>query len=111
MTMALPGGRPWQTPTGCVVRCDEVLVGRGAPLTVPGLADDDVALYNEWARITIVEPAPEHSVWVHRGSELAIGGEIWRVMLIADGTRGPVIRGGTQVRRHPGQMVTLTRES
>ena len=57
MTMALPGGRPWQTPTGCVVRCDEVLVGRGAPLTVPGLADDDVALYDEWARITIVEPA------------------------------------------------------
>ena len=32
-------------------------------------------------------------------------------MLIADGTRGPVIRGGTHVRRHPGQMVTLTRES
>jgi hypothetical protein len=111
MTMALPGGRPWQTPTGCVVRCDEVLVGRGAPLTVPGLADDDVALYDEWARITIVEPAPEHDVWVHRGSELAIGGEIWRVMLIADGTRGPVIRGGTHVRRHQGQMVTLTRES
>jgi hypothetical protein len=111
MTMALPGGRPWQTPTGCVVRCDDVLVGRGAPLTVPGLADDDVALYDEWARITIVEPAPEHSVWVHRGSELAIGGEIWSVTLIADGTRGPVIRGGTHVRRHQGQMVTLTRES
>ena len=32
-------------------------------------------------------------------------------MLIADGTRGPVIRGGTHVRRHQGQMVTLTRES
>ncbi len=111
MTMALPGGRPWRTPTGCVVRCDEVRVGHGAPVTVPGIADDDVAQYDAWARITIVEPGPEHSVWLHTGSELAIGTEIWRVTLIADGTRGQVIRGGTHVRRHPGQMVTLTRES
>jgi hypothetical protein len=111
MTMALAGGRPWQTPSGWTVRCDEVRVGHGAPVTVPGIADDDVAQYDAWARITVVEPAPEHSVWLHTGSELAIGSEIWRVVLIADGTRGPVIRGGTHVRRHPGQMVTLTRES
>jgi hypothetical protein len=111
MTMALPGGRPWQTPSGSVVRCDEVRVGHGAPVTVPGLADDDVAQYDAWARLTIVEPAPEHSVWVHPGSELAIGPEIWRIELIADGTRGPVVAGGTLVRRRPGQMVTLTRES
>ena len=109
--MALPGGRPWETPTGCIVRCDAVLVGRGAPVSVPGLPDDDVAQYDAWAQITIVEPAPEHSVWVHPGSELAIGGEIWRVELIADGTRGQVVAGGTLVRRRPSQMVTLTRES
>ena len=79
---------------------------------MPGLADDDVALYDAWARITIVEPAARAlpcGCIAARSSPSAR--EIWRVMLIADGTRGPVIRGGTHVRRHPGQMVTLTRES
>jgi hypothetical protein len=112
ITMALPGGRPWETPTGYVVRCDEVRVGHGAPVAVPpGLAAGDVAQFDAWARITILEPEPEISVWVHPGSQLAIGSEIWRVELIADGNRGPAVSGGTLVRRQPGQMVTLMRES
>ena len=108
--MALPIGRPWQTPSGCLVRCDEIRIGRGAPVEVSGLTDEDLAQHDAWAQITIVEPPPEHSVWLHVGSELAIDGEIWRVELIADGPPRPLV-GGSSVVRPAGQVVTLTRES
>ncbi len=108
--MALPIGRPWQTPSGAVVRCDEISIGRGAPVRVPGLADDDVAQHDAWARVSIVEPPPEHAVWLHAGSELAIGREIWRVALIAEGPPRPIVS-GTSIVRPAGQVVTLTRES
>jgi hypothetical protein len=107
--MALPGDRAWQTPSGWTVRCDEVRVGDGPPVTMIGLPDDDLAHHDAWARITIVDPPPEHAVWVHQGSEIAIGPEIWRVDKIAESptTR---LRPGPPNRRKPGPIVVLTRE-
>lgn len=103
--MSLSGDHPWHTPSGGVVRCDEVLVGRGAPIRIVGLADDELADHDAWARITIVEPEPEHAVWVHTGSEIAIGSEIWRIDSIVDAAAQPT----PVARRRPGRMVTLTR--
>ena len=108
--MALPGDRAWQTPSGGLIRCEEVRVGDGPPVTVAGLADDDLARHDAWARIAIMDPPPEHAVWVHQGSEIAIGPEIWRVDKIAEGPASRP-RTGPQNRRKPGPIVVLTREA
>jgi hypothetical protein len=108
--MALPGDRAWQTPSGSVVRCDEVRVGDGPPVRLGGLADDDLALHEAWAKITIMDPPPEHAVWVHQGSQIAIGPEIWRVDKIAESPTSR-LRPAPQKGRKPGPIVVLTREA
>ena len=108
--MALPGDRAWQTPSGSVVRCDEVRVGDGPPVRLGGVADDELALHDAWAKITIMDSPPEHAVWVHQGSEIAIGPEIWRVDKIAESPANR-LRPAPQKGRRPGPIVVLTREA
>ena len=49
-------------------------------------------------------------MWVHQGSEIAIGPEIWRVDKIADSPTNR-LRPGPPNRRKPGPIVVLTRET